>query len=131
MTYLVDSDYIADYLVEKPQATELLSSLAPQGIAISILSVGEIYEGIYFGYHPEKAAEQFQHFLKTVPALPLTARIMQQFARLRGDLRRNGNLIGDFDLLIAATAIRYNLTLLTRNVKDYQRISALKLYRAS
>jgi len=52
MTYLVDSDYIADYLVAKPHATELLSSLAEEGIAISILTIGEIYEGIYYGYNP-------------------------------------------------------------------------------
>jgi len=92
MTYLVDSDYIADFLVAKPQAIELLSSLASHGIAISILSVGEIYEGVYYGYHPEKAAEQFRHFLTTVSTLPLTPHILQQFARRappqRQDYRR-------------------------------------------
>jgi tRNA(fMet)-specific endonuclease VapC len=131
MTYLVDSDYIADYLVEKPRATELLSSLAPHGIAISILSVGEIYEGIYYGYNPEKAARQFQRFLKTVSTIPLTARIMQQFARIRGELRWTGRIIGDFDILIASTAIQHHLTLLTRNTRDYQRIPDLKLYKAA
>ena len=130
MNYLVDSDYIADYLVVKPHATELLSSLAPDGITISILSVGEIYEGIYFGHHPEKAARQFHRFLKTVPTVHLTAQIMQQFARIRGELRRNGKIIGDFDILIAATAIQHDLTLVTRNLKDYQRIPELKLYKA-
>lgn len=129
MTYLVDSDYIADYLVAKPQATELLSSLAPYGIAISILSVGEIYEGIYYGYHPEKATKQFQQFLKAVSTIHLTAQIMQQFARIRGELRRSGRIIGDFDILIAATTIQHDLTLVTRNMRDYERIPQLKLYK--
>ena len=56
---------------------------------------------------------------------------MQQFARIRGDLRRKGQIIGDFDILIAAITLRHNLTLVTRNLKDYQRIPQLKLYQAS
>ncbi len=39
-------------------------------------------------------------------------------------------MIGDFDILIAATAIQHHLTLLTRNIKDYQRIPSLKLYQS-
>ncbi len=55
MKYLVDSDYIADYLVAKPDATKRLSSLAHDGISISLVTVGEIYEGVYYSYHPEQA----------------------------------------------------------------------------
>ncbi len=54
---------------------------------------------------------------------------MQHFARIRGELRRTGKIIGDFDILIAATAIQHNLTLVTRNIKDYQRIPDLKMYQ--
>jgi predicted nucleic acid-binding protein len=43
---------------------------------------------------------------------------MQRFAHIRGELRRSGQIIGDFDILIAATAIYHNLTLVTRNIKD-------------
>ena len=42
MKYLVDSDYIADYLVVRPQATELLSSLALESISISLITPLEI-----------------------------------------------------------------------------------------
>lgn len=46
---------------------------------------------------------------------------MQRFARIRGDLRRKGQLISDPNILIAATAIHHDLILLPRNVKDFQR----------
>ena len=51
---------------------------------------------------------------------------MQRFGSIRGALRRRGLLIGDPDILIAATAMYHDLTLLTRNKKDYERIPALK-----
>ena len=131
MKYLVDSDYVADYLVAKPHATELLSSFAKDGITISLVTVGEIYEGIYYGYNPQQGEERFQRFLDSVNILRPTPAIMQQFARIRGDLRRKGQIIGDFDILIAAITLHHNLTLVTRNLKDYQRIPQLKLYQAS
>ena len=55
--------------------------------------------------------------------------MMQRFARIRGELRRNGQLIPHPDILIAATALDHNLTLLTRNIKDFQRTPELKLYQ--
>jgi len=129
MKYLLDSDYVADYLVANPHATELLSSLAKEGIGISLITVGEIYEGIYYGYDPQQATGQFQQFLTSVSILMLTQAIMRQFAQIRGELRRTGKMIGDFDILISATAIHHHLTLVTRNVRDYDRIPHLKLYQ--
>ena len=129
MKYLVDSDYVADYLGARPHAMQLLSSFAKDDLAISLITYGEIYEGIHFGRDPQKTTDVFQRFLRSVVLLPLTQPIMQQFARIRGELRRTGKIIGDFDILIAATSIQHNLTLVTRNIKDYQRIPDLKMYQ--
>src|SRR5437016_1904972 len=128
MKYLVDSDYVADYLGARPSAIQLLSSFAKDDLAISLITYGEIYEGIHFGRDPRKTTDVFQRFLRSVTILPLTQAIMQQFARIRGELRRKGKIIGDFDILIAATAIQHKITLVTRNIKDYQRIPDLKMY---
>ena len=129
MTYLIDTDYIVDYLVGRAEVISFLHALAEKGSAISLITQGEIYEGIYFGRDPQKGEDGFQRFLHVVDVLPLNTSIMQQFARLRGELRRKGNLIGDLDILIAATAIQHHLTLVTRNTKDYNRIPHLKLYQ--
>ena len=131
MKYLVDSDYVADYLGARPHAIQLLSSFAKDDLSISLITYGEIYEGIHFGRDPQKTTDVFQRFLRSVVILPPTQPIMQHFARIRGELRRTGKIIGDFDILIAAIAIQHKLTLLTRNTKDYQRIPDLKLYQAS
>ena len=126
MKYLVDSDWIVDYLAGRQHAIDLLSSLANEGMAISLITFGEIYEGIYYGGDPQRSEEGFRKFLRGVDVLPLNRTIMQRFAHIRGELRRKGQLIGDPDILIAASAIYYDLILLTRNKKDYERIPALK-----
>lgn len=55
---------------------------------------------------------------------------MEIFARTRSALRRAGTRIPDMDLLIAATAIHHDVTLLTRNVRHFTRITQLKLYQS-
>jgi len=56
---------------------------------------------------------------------------MKQYARIRGVLRAQGQLIGDLDTLIAATALHHDLTLTTQNTRHFSRIPDLKLYQTS
>lgn len=129
MKYLLDTDYVIDFLVEQSHAVKLMSSLGNDRLAISIITVGEILEGVYYGRNPQQSEALFQQFLAQVDTLFLTHAIMKRFAHIRGDLRRKGQIIGDFDILIAATAIHHNLTLITRNFRDYIRIPDLQLYQ--
>ena len=130
MTYLVDTDYVADWLKGRQVAVALLSDLADQGLAISIITFGEIYEGIIFGQNPAALADVFRRFLRGVDVLPLNRSTMRRFAAVRGQLRAEGKIIGDPDILIAATALQRDLVLVTRNVRDFDRIPGLKIHRA-
>jgi tRNA(fMet)-specific endonuclease VapC len=128
MTYLIDTDWVASYLNGRADAIQLLNSVAPSGIAISLITYGEIYDGIYHGKTPKAAERGFLQFLRTATVLPLNRSIMKRFAQVRGDLRRAGQTIADTDVLIGATALHYQLELVTRNVRHFQRIPQLKLY---
>jgi tRNA(fMet)-specific endonuclease VapC len=130
MNYLVDTDYTADYLKGYERATTVLTTLFAQGIGISIITFAEVYEGIYFGEKKTQHETGFRNLLKSTPVLGITRPFARQFARIRGTLRTRGQLITDPDILIAATAINHNLTLVTRNIKDYQRIPNLTIYKA-
>jgi predicted nucleic acid-binding protein len=127
MNYLVDTDWVVDYLKGRTPVVERLTILAPEGLAVSLITYGEIYEGIYFGRNSEQHESGFRNFLRGVVLLPLDRAIMRRFARVRGDLRSKGQLIGDPDLLIAATALHHDLTLLTHNVRHFGRIAGLKV----
>ncbi len=129
MIYLVDTDYVADYLKGYQKALLLLQELSSPGLAISIITFAEVYEGIYYGQNRTQHEQGFRAFLDNTSLLSITRSVARQFARLRGDLRAKGLLIPDPDIFIAATAIQHNLTLVTRNRKDYERIPQLRLYQ--
>lgn len=128
MTYLVDTDRVAEYLKGRADAVALLTRLRTDGLAISLVTFGEIYDGIYGGYDPAAAERLFRQFLRRITVLTLNRTIMRRFARLRGELRRRGQLIPDPDLLIAATALHHDLTLITGNRRHFERVPDLRLY---
>ena len=127
MKHLIDSDVVVEYLRARPSTLTLIQALNPSGLAVSLITYGEVYEGIYFGHNPPAQEQAFVDFLAGVTILPLDEPIMRQYARLRGQLRRAGTLIGDADTLIAATALYHNLTLVTGNVQHFNRVPGLVL----
>lgn len=128
--YLIDTDWVIDYLKGIERAGRLFDSLSHAGIAISLITYGEIFEGIYYGRAPQQQEQIFRSFLQVCRVLPLSTGSMERFAHIRGLLRAKGQLIGDADLLIAATALEHDLTLLTQNLRHFKRIPTLKLYQA-
>lgn len=104
--YLIDTDWIIDCLHGQPTAIQALLDLGPQGLAVSLIPYGELYEGAYYSRNPHIAIEGVRTFLEGKELLPLTAAIMEQFGIVRGHLPRSiRSQVGDIDLLIAATAL--------------------------
>lgn len=129
MSYLVDTDIVVGWLKGRQEEITLLRNLSQERLAISLISYGEVFDGIYYGRNPDANEKSFRQFLRWVDILPLNRRIMRRFARIRGQLRREGQLIGDSDILIGTTAILHDLTLVTHNARHFTRIPNLKLYR--
>ncbi len=128
--YLIDTDWIIDALHGQATALQTLIDLAPQGLAISHLTYGELYEGAQYSRTSAADIAALQTFLDGIELLPTTVAIMERFAVLRGSLTAHlRRQIGDIDLLIAATALTHDLTLITRNRKDFQHVPGLKLFR--
>jgi len=129
MSCLIDSMWVIDALKGTPAARHLFSRLTNESLAISLMTYGEVYEGIYYGPSRRVSEDGLRRFLRGVNVLPPNRSIMRLFALIRGDLRNRGELIGDPDILIAATALHHNLTLVTGNVRHFQRIAGLALYQ--
>ncbi len=129
MSHLIDSDVVADYLKGIPEQVHWINALIPGGIAVSIITYGEIYDGIDGSRDPKTAEHVFRQFLRLADVLPLNQSVMRRFASVRRDLRSRGLLIGDMDMLIGATALHHRLTLVTRNRRHFDRIPGLTLYQ--
>jgi predicted nucleic acid-binding protein len=130
MKYLIDTDWLIDYLYGNPQALQVFSTLAPDGLAISIITYLEIYEGINLSRDPVRAERAFRQLLRDVQVLPVSRTVAKQVAQIRATLRRSKAPMNHraLDLIIAGTAVAYDLELLTRNTKDYNDIPNLRRY---
>ena len=130
MKYLLDTDWVADYLAGRPDAIRLIDSLLPDGAAISIITYSEIQEGILGSYNPGRARQGFRRFLRSVRVLPISRPIAERNAAIRSQLRSQRRPVDprSLDLLIGATALEYKLTLVTRNTRHYQDVPGLQLH---
>jgi predicted nucleic acid-binding protein len=130
MPYLLDSDWVVDHLADVPEARQLLDKLSLEGIAVSIVTYLETYEGVERSPNRAEAESKFQSFMREVPVLPVSPGIARRCAQLRHTLRKQGKRVERraLDLIIAATALEHNLSLVTRNVEDYEDVPGLKIY---
>lgn len=129
--YLVDSDWVIHHLNGHDAVTKRLRDLQPEGLGISILTLAELYEGVYFARDPESSERDLNTFLESVHIVSLDEETVKVFGRERGRLRAVGMLIGDMALLIAATALRHKVVLLTNNRRHFARIETLQIISSS
>jgi len=132
VAFLLDSDWMIDRLADRPRAVELVRRHAPAGLAVSVVSYMEAFQGLDRDPDPEAAETRLRLFLSTVLLLPVTPEIARRCALVRRDLCRRGRRVNTraLDLLIAATAIEHGLTLVTRNLGDYRDVPGLRHYEA-
>ena len=127
MKYLIDTDWAIHYLNGKQSIVDQLIALRKEGLAISVISLAEVYEGIYYSLDPKSSQEGLNNFLKLVSILPDSEEIAKIFGKERGRLRKSGKLIDDFYLMIASAALHHNLTVLTNNRKHFERVDGLEI----
>ena len=127
MQYLVDTDWIISHLHKVEPVVQRLDDLAASGLGISIVSLAELYDGVFGANNPERSERVLQYFLEDVAVVNLDDAICRIFARERNRLRAAGTPVGDFDLLIGATALRHDLTLLTNNRRHFERLEGLQI----
>lgn len=125
MKYLVDTDIIIDHLRKK---IAIIEQILDNG-TISIITLGELIYGAYKSAQPQKSLIILKEDLEILnfEIININEMIMAEFGRVKADLETKGKRLDDFDLLIAATAMINNLTLVTRNKKHFKRIKGLKL----
>ncbi len=135
MTYLLDSNLVIGHFNNDPSAVHLLDQLAPDGIAISVITYMEAYQGVLRSDDYDEAEQRFSDLLSIIPVLPVSMPVARRCARLREALLGQGVQAGRvrgraLDLVIAATAVEFGLILATRNVDDFKNIPDLQIYQA-
>ena len=126
ISHLVDADRIIDYLNDRGGARESMGTLIQaRTLATSIIVVGELYEGLAGTASEAQKRSSLDELLAGLTVLGIDDDTASVFGRLRAELRVAGQLIADHDLWIAATALRHDLTLISRDA-HFERIADLK-----
>jgi tRNA(fMet)-specific endonuclease VapC len=128
--YLLDADWAIYVLAGRLEPATLLEQfIQTDGVGMSWVTVGELYEGAFGSSDAQGELAIYRRFLRPITLLNLDDNTVERFAELRASLRREGRLIPDLDLLLAATALRHDLTVLTFNIRHLHRIPGIKLWR--
>lgn len=130
MRVLLDTDiciYVINGRVVAP--LERLRAHAPGDVGISAVTYAELRFGIENSARAAENLERLERFLLPLEIVPFDAEAGRWYGRVRTRLQRAGVPIGANDLLIAAHALGLNTTLVTNNVREFERVEGLHVER--
>jgi tRNA(fMet)-specific endonuclease VapC len=127
MKYLLDTDWAIDHMHNVEAVVRKLEELTPEGLGISPISLAELYEGVFNSTDPAGNEQALQDFLSGFTVVPVDEETCRIFGRERAKLRKEGRMIADFDLLIASSCLRHNLTILSNNRRHFEAVEGLEI----
>ena len=130
MAFLFDTDAISKLLRPRPARAYVkwIMKVAREEQFTSAVVIGELYKGAYRSQDWERHLTNVeQRILPAVTVLPYDISIAKVFGEIRAHLEEIGTILPDADIQIAATAIGYDLELITGNLRHFSRIPDLKL----
>jgi len=128
MRYLLDTD-ISIYLLRKTSLNVIkrFGQLTPGDIAISTITIAELYYGAEKSEHLQQNLTAIENFISPLVILHFDKTAARHYGRIRKHLEASGKLIGSMDMQIAAVALAANLIVVTNNVREFKRVPALKV----
>lgn len=133
MGVIVDTNVFISF--ERRAAPVDLSPWSPgEDVFISAITVSELLTGVHRADNETRKSRRAQfveRIVGAITALDFTTEVARIHAALWSDLARRGQLIGAHDLIIAATALAHNLSLLTGNANEFSRVPGLKVVNFS
>ena len=127
MTYLLDTDTCIYWLRNRQSVRERVREVGWNQISICVITVAELYYGAYNSNRVTENIARAEFLIQNLPVLPLNDTALRRFGELKAELRRTGQPIADFDLLIASVALAAGYILVTNNTRHYERITELQL----
>ena len=127
MKWLLDTCVISELVARRPNkgVVDWVDSIEPESLYLSVITIGEIAKGIQ--KLPEsKRKRELRQWLEEDLLIRFDGRILVlgvdvllALGRLTGTLENKGKTMPAIDSLVAAVAMQWGLTIVTRNVSDY------------
>ncbi|GAA3995830.1 type II toxin-antitoxin system VapC family toxin [Deinococcus rubellus] len=126
--YLLDTNICIYIIKDKPAAVrECFERLRPGEAGISAVTEAELRFGAEKSQRVAENLAAILDFTSRMDVLPFGSVATAPYGKIRANLTRQGQPIGPLDFLIAATALAQDLTLVTNNTGEFQRVPGLRL----
>ncbi|MDA0271099.1 MAG: type II toxin-antitoxin system VapC family toxin [Chloroflexi bacterium] len=128
MTYLFDTDTLSNLLRQRPDPALVrrFAQTPPRDQATSSITLGELYYGARRRADGDPLIVRIEELLRpNLAVLPFDDLAARAYGDVRAELERQGTPIGDADSRIASIALVHGLTVVTGNVRHFQRVPGL------
>jgi tRNA(fMet)-specific endonuclease VapC len=126
-SFLLDTNFCIHFIRGKAWARLALSKVHVPDVAISAVTVGELYEGAHRSEQVPRESQKAESFLAPLEVISFGREEAVEWGQIEASLRKQGKPIEAEDSIIAATAIKHGLTLVTGNTRHFERIEGLQL----
>lgn len=125
--YVLDTNTLIYFFKGMGNVAQRLLAQSPQDIAIPAIVLYELELGIAKSSQPKKRQKQLETLLNQINVLPFGTAEAKIAAQVRANLEKKGTPIGEYDTLIAATALAQRATLVTHNTQEFSRVPKLTI----
>lgn len=125
--WLLDTNTVIYFFKGQGEVADTLLNKAPRDIFISSVSLFELLVGAEKSVSSHWVRQQIDQFIASVQVIAFSEREAQAAASIRAALERAGTPVGPMDTQIAGTAAAHGLTVVTRNVVEFQRVPGLSV----
>ncbi len=128
MLYLLDTDICSYIMKLYPESTFYRFQIThPEDIIISAVTYAELMFGAVRSGSTRINAEVIRDFMRHLTCHAWDVSAADHYSVLRTELERKGTPIGNMDMMIAAHALALNATVVTNNIRHYDRIEGLRV----
>jgi tRNA(fMet)-specific endonuclease VapC len=125
--YLLDTDIIIYWMKGNRSISNKIVSEGFSNIASADISKAELYYGAYKSQRTEANLAAIKNLSERINFVPFNEPAQSVFGMLKADLEKKGTRLDDVNLMIASTAIAFNLVLITNNTGHMQRIPGIQI----
>lgn len=127
MLCMLDTNICVYLIKRKPShVVDKLRTFKPGEVTVSSITVAELHYGVAKSNQPDRNREALVEFLSPLEVLAFDEIASSHYGDIRNHLEKMGNSIGSMDLLIAAHARSLSLTLITNNLREFERVPGLR-----
>jgi tRNA(fMet)-specific endonuclease VapC len=124
--YLLDTCVCISMFRNEGRVRETLQKVGVQNCYISEITVAELYFGLAKASDKKRKLDDIREVQRLFRVIPAYSSY-KEYGEIRHSLEHTGQRVDQFDLLIGATALHHNMTLVTSNLRHFERMEGLKI----